>query len=67
MTAHGWGERFCRLLGVRRGEAGAALAGFAFIAKGASVGGLLVGLLQPAGLMVLAALLLGLTLLASDI
>lgn len=30
MTAHGWGERFCRLLGVRREEAGAALAGFAF-------------------------------------
>lgn len=36
---------------------------FAFIATGANVGGLLVGLLQPAGLMVLAALLLGLTLL----
>lgn len=44
---------------------------FAFIATGASVGGLsgplFGGLLQPAGLMVLAALLLGLTLLASDI
>lgn len=31
---------------------------FAFIATGANVGGLLVGPLQPAGLMVLAALLL---------